>query len=167
MTSTIEGTFGSHLMTGGFMLNNELTDFSFLPYYDGAPTANRVEAGKRPLSSMSPTIIFDKDNKIHSLTGSPGGTSIIGYVAKSILGLLDWGMTPQESVDIPHYMRKKDVTELEKGTELERHQKFLEAIGHKVSIKRKRSGLHAAKKVEEGYIGGADSRREGLVIPIN
>ena len=72
------------------MLNNELTDFSFLPHYDGAPTANRVEAGKRPLSSMSPTIIFDKNNNIHSLTGSPGGTSIIGYVAKSILGLLDW-----------------------------------------------------------------------------
>ena len=167
MTSTIEGPFGSHLMAGGFMLNNELTDFSFLPHYDGAPTANRVEAGKRPLSSMSPTIIFDKNNNIHSLTGSPGGTSIIGYVAKSILGLLDWDMTPQESVDIPHYMRKKDVTELEKGTELEEHQKFLEAIGHKVSIKRKRSGLHVAKKVGEGYIGGADSRREGLVIPIN
>ena len=167
MTSTIEGPFGSHLMVEGFMLNNELTDFSFLPDYDGIPIANRVEAGKRPLSSMSPTIIFDESGNIHSLTGSPGGTSIIGYVAKSILGLIDWDMSPQEAVDIPHYMRKKEETELEKGTELESHKIFLENIGHKVSIKRKRSGLHAAKKVEGGYIGGADSRREGLVIQIN
>ena len=167
MTSTIEGPFGSHLMAGGFMLNNELTDFSFLPDYDGIPIANRVEAGKRPLSSMSPTIIFDESGDIHSLTGSPGGTSIIGYVAKSILGLIDWDMSPQEAIDIPHYMRKKEETELEKGTELETHQIFLENIGHKVSIKRKRSGLHAAKKIDGGYIGGADSRREGLVIQIN
>lgn len=167
MTSTIEGPFGSHLMAGGFMLNNELTDFSFLPEYDGLQVANRVEAGKRPLSSMSPTMIFDKNGNIHSLTGSPGGTSIIGYVAKSIIGLLDWEMSPQEAINVPHYMRKKEQTELEKDTELEKIKEILINKGHEVSIKRKRSGLHVAKKVDGGYIGGADIRGEGTIIQID
>ena len=138
MTSTIEGPFGSHLMAGGFMLNNELTDFSFLPEYDGLQVANRVEAGKRPLSSMSPTMIFDKNGNIHSLTGSPGGTSIIGYVAKSIIGLIDWEMSPQEAINVPHYMRKKEQTELEKDTELEKIKEILINKGHEVSIKKKK-----------------------------
>ena len=124
MTSTVEGPFGSHLMAGGFILNNELTDFSLLPIREGIPVANRVEPGKRPLSSMSPTIIFDKEGALHSLTGSPGGTSIIGYVTKSILGLLDWKMTPQEAVSIPHYMRKDSKTELEENTEVIKHKNF-------------------------------------------
>jgi len=167
MTSTVEGPFGSHLMAGGFILNNELTDFSLLPDREGIPVANRVEPGKRPLSSMSPTIIFDKEGNLHSLTGSPGGTSIIGYVTKSILGLLDWGMTPQEAVSIPHYMRKHIKTELEKNTNVAKHKNFLENLGHDISILRKRSGLHVAKKIDGGFIGGADPRREGLVIQIN
>ena len=167
MTSTVEGPFGSHLMAGGFILNNELTDFSLLPDREGIPVANRVEPGKRPLSSMSPTIIFDKEGALHSLTGSPGGTSIIGYVTKSILGLLDWNMTPQEAVSIPHYMRKDSKTELEQNTVVIKHKNFLEDLGHEISIRRKRSGLHVAKKINGGFIGGADPRREGLVVQIN
>lgn len=167
ITSTIEGPFGSHLMAGGFMLNNELTDFSLMPEKDGISIANRVESGKRPRSSMSPTIIFDKHGEIHSLTGSPGGNSIIGYVAKSILGLLDWNMSPQEVVAIPHYLRRNKNTELEKNTILPIHKDYLENLGHEVVVVSKRSGLHIAKKVGKGFIGGADPRREGLVIQID
>ena len=167
ITSTIEGPFGSHLMAGGFMLNNELTDFSLMPEKDGLSIANKVESGKRPRSSMSPTIIFDKHGDIHSLTGSPGGNSIIGYVAKSILGLLDWNMSPQDVVAIPHYLRRNKNTELEKNTILPIHKDYLENLGHEVVVVSKRSGLHVAKKIGKGFIGGADPRREGLVIQID
>ena len=166
MTSTVEGPFGSHLMAGGFILNNELTDFSLIPEINGKKVANRVEGNKRPMSSMTPTIIF-KDNQVYALTGSPGGTSIINYVAKSVIGLIDWGLNPDEVVQLPHYMNKGKYTELEKNTILESLQYELESMGHKTKIMRKRSGLHIALKKNNGFIGGADPRREGLVISID
>ena len=118
MTSTVEGPFGSHLMAGGFILNNELTDFSMIPEFNGKKIANRVEPNKRPMSSMTPTIIF-KDNNLFALTGSPGGTSIINYVTKSVLGLIDWNLDPVQVAELPHYMNKGLYTELEKNTSLE------------------------------------------------
>ena len=166
MTSTVEGPFGSHLMAGGFILNNELTDFSMLPEINGKKIANRVEPNKRPMSSMTPTIIF-KDNELYALTGSPGGTSIINYVTKSVLGIIDWNLEPDEIVELPHYMNKGNYTELEKDSVIENLKSKLESKGHPVRVLRKRSGLHLAVKKEDGFIGSADPRREGLVIPIN
>ena len=166
MTSTVEGPFGSHLMAGGFMLNNELTDFSMLPELNGRKIANRVEPNKRPMSSMTPTIIF-KDKNLFALTGSPGGTSIINYVTKSVLGLIDWSLDPSEVTELPHYMNRGNYTELEKNTVLENLETELESLGHPIKIQNKRSGLHIALKKDNGYIGAADPRREGLVIPIN
>jgi gamma-glutamyltranspeptidase/glutathione hydrolase len=153
-------------MAGGFMLNNELTDFSMIPELNGKKIANRVEPNKRPMSSMTPTIIF-KDNNLFALTGSPGGTSIINYVTKSVLGLIDWNLDPAQIIDLPHYMNKGNYTELEKNTSLENLQTDLELLGHPIKVQKKRSGLHIALKKYDGYIGGADPRREGLVIPIN
>ena len=166
MTSTVEGPFGSHLMAGGFMLNNELTDFSMLPELNGRKIANRVEPNKRPMSSMTPTIIF-KDKNLFALTGSPGGTSIINYVTKSVLGLIDWSLDPSEVTELPHYMNRGNYTELEKNTVLENLETELKSLGHPIKIQNKRSGLHIALKKDNGYIGAADPRREGLVIPIN
>ena len=166
MTSTVEGPFGSHLMAGGFILNNELTDFSMIPELNGKKIANRVEPNKRPMSSMTPTIIF-KDNNLYALTGSPGGTSIINYVTKSVLGLIDWNLDPAQIAELPHYMNKGLYTELEKNTSLEDLKIELELLGHPIKIQSKRSGLHIALKKYDGFIGGADPRREGLVIPIN
>ena len=166
MTSTVEGPFGSHLMAGGFILNNELTDFSMLPEINGKKIANRVDPNKRPMSSMTPTIIF-KDNELYALTGSPGGTSIINYVTKSVLGIIDWNLEPDEIVELPHYMNKGNYTELEKDSVIENLKSKLESKGHPVRVLRKRSGLHLAVKKEDGFIGSADPRREGLVIPIN
>jgi len=166
MTSTVEGPFGSHLMAGGFILNNELTDFSMIPELNGKKIANRVEPNKRPMSSMTPTIIF-KDNNLFALTGSPGGTSIINYVTKSVLGLIDWNLDPSQIVNLPHYMNRGNYTELEENTFLEDLKKGLESIGHPINIQNKRSGLHIALKKDDGYLGGADPRKEGLVIPIN
>jgi gamma-glutamyltranspeptidase/glutathione hydrolase len=166
MTSTVEGPFGSHLMAGGFILNNELTDFSMIPELNGKKIANRVEPNKRPMSSMTPTIIF-KDNNLFALTGSPGGTSIINYVTKSVLGLIDWNLDPAEIAELPHYMNKGLYTELEKNTSLEDLKIELELLGHPIKVQSKRSGLHIALKKYDGFIGGADPRREGLVIPIN
>ena len=166
MTSTVEGPFGSHLMAGGFILNNELTDFSMLPEINGKKIANRVEPNKRPMSSMTPTIIF-KDNELYALTGSPGGTSIINYVTKSVLGIIDWNLEPDEIVELPHYMNKGNYTELEKDSVIENLKSEVESKGHPVWVLKKRCGLHLAVKKEDGFIGSADPRREGLVIPIN
>ncbi len=167
LTSTIEGPFGSHLMAGGFMLNNELTDFSLIPKKNGLFVANRVEANKRPRSSMTPTIIFNPEGEIYALTGSPGGNSIIAYVTKSVMAMVDWDLSPQDTVSLPHFIRKGENTELERGTDIVRYKQFLEKKGHKVVIIPKVSGLQIIKKKNKGFIGGTDPRGEGLVIPIN
>lgn len=163
MTTTIENSFGSRLMTHGFLLNNELTDFSFSSHRNGVPIANRVEPGKRPRSSMSPTIIL-KDGRPTLVIGSPGGSRIIGYVAEAIVAHIDWGMNIQAAVSIPHAINRFGTYDLEKGTSLEGMVAPLEELGYKVNLRSLNSGLHAISIGENGLLGGADPRREGIAI---
>ncbi len=162
-TTTIESGFGSRVMTRGFLLNNELTDFSFAPEADGAPIANRVEPGKRPRSSMAPTIVFENDAPV-LLTGSPGGAAIIHYTALSLVSLLDWGMDPQEAIDLPHVTNFNGRTNIEEGEGSAELAAGLEALGHEVNVTNLNSGLHVIKLTDEGLIGAADKRREGVVM---
>ena len=165
MTTTIEDGFGSRQMTaGGFLLNNELTDFSFLPEEDGKPVANRVEGGKRPRSSMAPTLVFDAFGRLYAVVGSPGGSQIIGYVAKTLVALLDWKMDPQAAVDLGNFGSRNGPTELEAGTEAQEWKAALEAKGHEVRLVEMTSGIQAIIKTPEGFVGGADGRREGVAI---
>jgi gamma-glutamyltranspeptidase/glutathione hydrolase len=165
MTTTIEDGFGSRLMTkGGFLLNNELTDFSFLAQEDGKPVANRVEGGKRPRSSMAPTLVFDAFGRLYAVVGSPGGSQIIGFVAKTLVALLDWKMDPQNAVDLANFGSRNGPTELEAGTEAEPWKAALEAKGHEVRLLEMTSGIQAIVKTPEGFVGGADGRREGVAI---
>jgi gamma-glutamyltranspeptidase/glutathione hydrolase len=165
LTTTIEDGFGARLMTkSGFLLNNELTDFNFVPTEDGKPTANRVEAFKRPRSSMSPTIVFDAFGRLYLVTGSPGGSHIIGYVAKTLVAILDWKLDPQTAVDLPNFGSRNGPTELEAGTEAEGWKAALEAKGHEVRLMDMTSGIQAIVLTPEGFAGGADSRREGVAI---
>ena len=165
MTTTIEDGFGARLMTeGGFLLNNELTDVSFVPEEDGKPVANRVEGGKRPRSSMAPTIVFDAHGRLYAVVGSPGGSQIIGYVAKTLIALLDWRMDPQAAVDFGNFGSRNGPTELEAGTEAEAWKAGLEAKGHEVRLIPMTSGIQAIVKAPEGFLGGADGRREGVAI---
>jgi gamma-glutamyltranspeptidase/glutathione hydrolase len=165
MTTTIEDGFGARLMTrSGFLLNNELTDFNFAPSEDGKPVANRVEPGKRPRSSMSPTIVFDAFGRLYAVTGSPGGSQIIEYVAKTLVAILDWKLDPQTAVDLPNMGSRNGPTELEAGTEAEGWKPALEAKGHEVKLMEMTSGIQAIVVTPEGFLGGADSRREGVAI---
>jgi gamma-glutamyltranspeptidase/glutathione hydrolase len=165
MTTTIEDGFGARLMTaGGFLLNNELTDFSFVPEEDGKPVANRVEPGKRPRSSMAPTLVFDAFGRLYAVVGSPGGSQIIGYVARTLVALLDWKMDPQAAVDLGNFGSRNGPTELEKGTEAEAWKAALEAKGHDIRLVEMTSGIQAIVKMPEGFVGGADGRREGVAI---
>jgi len=163
MTTTIENGFGSRLMVRGFMLNNELTDFSFATHSDGVPIANRLEPGKRPRSSMAPTIVM-QDGKPVIVTGSPGGSRIIGYVAQSLIALIDWKKSPQGAVSMPHLVNRFGTYDIESGTTAERLAPALEAIGYETSIRDLNSGLHIIQITHQGLIGGADPRREGIVI---
>ena len=162
-TTTIESGFGSRVMTRGYLLNNELTDFSFAPEADGAPIANRVEPGKRPRSSMAPTIVLENDVPV-LLTGSPGGAAIIHYTALSLVSLLDWDMDPQEAIDLPHVTNFNGGTNIEEGEGSAELAGGLEALGHEVNITNLNSGLHVIKLTDEGLIGAADKRREGVVM---
>lgn len=163
MTTTIENGFGSRLMVRGFMLNNELTDFSFATHSDGVPIANRLEPGKRPRSSMAPTIVM-QDGKPVIVTGSPGGSRIIGYVAQSLIALIDWKKSPQGAVSMPHLVNRFGTYDIEAGTTAERLAPALEALGYETSIRDLNSGLHIIQITDQGLIGGADPRREGIVI---
>ncbi len=168
MTTTVQSTFGSQLMVGGFLLNNQLTDFSFVPEIDGRPVANRVEAGKRPLSSMAPSLVLDDEGRLSFVIGSPGGTRIIGYVAKTLLAVLDWGMNVQEAISAPHVIAQTGTIELEEGSGLLEHADALRALGHQVAARQLNSGLHGIavthRDGERRLAGGADPRREGLVL---
>ncbi|MFZ1431309.1 MAG: gamma-glutamyltransferase [Geminicoccaceae bacterium] len=161
MTTTIESGFGSGLMVGGFLLNNELTDFSFVPTVDGRPVANRVEPGKRPRSSMAPTIVFDAAGAPSLVIGSPGGSQIIGYVTQALVGVLDWRMSPQQAVDMGHVLSRNGPAELEAATEAATFEAPLAARGQKVQVKPLNSGLHAIAIGAEGLVSGIDPRREG------
>ena len=162
MTTTIEDMFGSRLMTrSGFLLNNELTDFSFAPVDEGKPVANRVEAGKRPRSSMAPTIVYDGKGKVYMVAGSPGGSAIINYVAKTLIGVLDWGLDPQAAIDLANVGSRNGPTELEKDTPVVALEPKLKALGHETRVMEHTSGLQAIVRTRSGWIGGADPRREG------
>lgn len=162
-TTTIESGFGNRIMVGGFLLNNELTDFSFVPEADGAAVANRVEPGKRPRSSMSPTIVF-KDGRPVLLAGSPGGAAIIHYTALSLISILDWEMDPQRAIDLPHVTNLNGRTNIEEGEGAGELAAALRALGHEVAIGDLNSGLHVIAITDGGLVGAADKRREGFVI---
>ncbi len=162
MTTTIENGFGSRLMTNGFLLNNELTDFSFRTHRDGVPIANRLEPGKRPRSSMSPTIVMQDGAPVLAI-GSPGGSRIIGYVAKSIIAWADWGMDVQQAVSLPHLVNRFGTYDVELDTAAEGYADALAEIGFEVNPRDLTSGLHAIE-IGEGLSGGADHRREGIAL---
>jgi gamma-glutamyltranspeptidase/glutathione hydrolase len=148
-------------MVRGFLLNNELTDFNFSPVEDGKPVANRVEPGKRPRSSMAPFLVFD-GGALDMVVGSPGGSLIIGYVAKAIVGVYDWKLDVQKAIDLPNFGSRNGPTEVEKGTELEGVVAALKALGHDARPIDMTSGLHAIHRVPGGWEAGADPRREGV-----
>ncbi|WP_299019919.1 gamma-glutamyltransferase [uncultured Photobacterium sp.] len=163
LTTTIENGFGSRLMVRGFLLNNELTDFSFRTHIDGRPIANRLEPGKRPRSSMAPTIVM-RDNSPYLAIGSPGGSHIIGYVAKTLIGHLDWNLDLQQAINLPNMNNRFGAFELEKGTAAEQWALKLEQIGFEVKVKDLNSGIQAIKIDGRQLTGAADQRREGKVI---
>jgi gamma-glutamyltranspeptidase/glutathione hydrolase len=164
MTTTVESAFGSQRMTQGFFLNNQLTDFSFRPADEkGQPIANAVAPGKKPRSSMSPTIVFENGG-FRFAVGSPGGNAIISYVAKTIVGTLDWGLTPQEAVDLPNVVARGPVAAEETRMDPALIS-GLKAMGHtfRSGGGGEASGLHAVLLGADGrLVGGADSRRDGV-----
>jgi len=164
MTSSIENGFGSALMVEGFILNNQLTDFSFMPEKNEQLLVNRVQANKRPRSSMAPMMIFNEDKSLKLLVGSPGGSRIINYVSQTIIGVLDWQLNPQEAINLPKVTNRNYVTTLENGTAAQTLQSSLRAKGHTIRIRDLNSGLHAIELTKSGLVGGADPRREGLVL---
>ncbi len=173
MTTTIESGFGSRIMSdggtdlkGGFLLNNELTDFSRNPIdEDGNLIANRVEPGKRPRSSMTPTLVFDRETgEFIATAGSPGGAAIIHYTAKTLIGMLQWGLNAQEAIDLPNFANFNGPSLLEENRFPSSISEELENLGHEVIIQPLTSGIHAIQVTEDGYFGGADPRREGVVM---
>ncbi|MDR6916474.1 gamma-glutamyltranspeptidase/glutathione hydrolase [Pseudomonas sp. 3296] len=170
MTTTIESAFGSHVMVQGFLLNNEMTDFSFIPEENGQKVANRVEPGKRPRSSMAPTLIFDRQSgEFLATIGSPGGSQIIEYVAKSTIGLLDWNLDPQAAINLPNFGSRNGPTELEQGQFSAELIQALKDKGHSISEIDMTSGTQAIVRVKDAQgnaslAGGADPRREGQAL---
>jgi len=173
MTTTIEQVWGSRLLvdggsglSGGFLLNNELTDFSFAPAdAQGRPIANRVQPGKRPRSSMSPTLVFDRrDGSLLMSVGSPGGAPIIHYTAKTLIGTLDWGLDAQRAIELPNFGSLNGPTLLERGRFAPALGEALRARGHEVQEADLVSGLQALRRTPSGWSGGADRRREGIVL---
>ncbi|MDX8349083.1 gamma-glutamyltransferase [Cognatiyoonia sp. IB215446] len=162
MTTTIENGFGSRLFVRGFLLNNELTDFSFATHSNGYPIANRVEPGKRPRSSMSPTIVME-DGAPVLVIGSPGGSRIIGYVAKTIMAHLEWDMDIQAAIAMPHLVNRFGTYDLEEGTDAVAFEAPLTELGYEVNIRGLNSGLHAIS-IGDTLSGGADPRREGIAL---
>lgn len=164
MTATVEAAFGNSRMVNGFLLNNELTDFAREPRKSNLPVANAPGPKKRPRSSMSPTIIFDADGEVKMVTGSPGGNSIVAYTAKSIIGVLAWDHTPQEAVALPNIIARGESV----GVEVDRNggqavADELKALGYNVEERRgENSGLHVILVTDDGLLGGADPRREGV-----
>lgn len=163
MTSTIEYLFGSVLMVDGFMLNNQLTDFSLTPVINGKKVANRVEPLKQPRSSMTPTFVFDNKDNLIMVIGSPGGPRIIQYVLKTIIGHLDWNLNVQDAISLPNHVVLNNRIELEKRTKLVDEKSALEKMGHQVVEADITSGLHGITIDGNALQGGADPRRQGAV----
>ena len=170
MTTTIEDVFGARVMVRGFLLNNQLTDFSFVPQVDGRPVANRVQPGKRPRSSMAPTLVFDRGTgALVATLGSPGGSQIISYVAKTLVGVLDWNLDIQQAIALPNFGSRNGPTEVEKGRISAAVIDGLKARGHDVREIDMASGLQGIVRVRLpdgrlGWAGGADPRREGVAL---
>ncbi|MFT4731474.1 MAG: gamma-glutamyltranspeptidase/glutathione hydrolase [Gammaproteobacteria bacterium] len=164
MTTSIEFMFGSGVMVEGFLLNNQLTDFSLSPSKNGYQALNRVEPNKRPRSSMSPTMLFNAEGDLELIIGSPGGSRIIDYVAQTIINVVDFDMDIQEAINAPRTTNRNDYTALEKGTILPKLQVELEMQGHDVRVLDLNSGLHGIQLIDGKLIGGADPRREGVAV---
>ncbi len=161
MTTSIEMGFGSGLMVQGFLLNNQLTDFSLSATDANGPVANRVEAGKQPLSSMSPLLVFDPQGRLDMVIGSPGGSRIINYVLQALVAHIDWQLPLEQLLSQPHFSNRNDYTALERGTPITAWEKSLKQRGHDVRIIDMNSGLHVVQRIPQGWQAGADPRREG------
>ena len=165
MTTSVESVFGAQVMVKGFFLNNTLTDFSLDPMLDGKLVANAPAAGKRPLSAMSPTIVFGKDGNFLLSVGSPGGPAIIDFVSQTLVAMLDGGMTPAQAIALPRQLNLNGATRLEKSPANDALAPQLTAMGHSVVVAGgEASGLHGIERTKGGYIGGADPRRDGVVV---
>ncbi len=165
MTSSVGDAFGSRLFVRGFFINNHATDFTAVPRTSsGRPKANRAQGNKRPRSAQSPVLVFDGSGRLVMAVGSPGGTRIIAYVLKTIIGVLDWKMDIQAAIALPNRTVRGDTVELERGTDLEKIRDDLRAMGHDVRLRNLTSGLQGIT-IEGGILrGGADPRREGVAI---
>lgn len=163
-TTTIEAPFGAGILVEGFLLNNELTDFSAHPDIDGKAVANRVEPGKRPRSSMSPTFVLDRDHRLVAALGSAGGARIIGDTLQALIGLLDWNMTMRQAIAQPRILNLNGATELEQGTILTERADALRALGHEVQVRRHEGGLAGVSRDGDGWQGAADPRRDGVAV---
>jgi len=164
MTTSIENAFGSGLFVNGYLLNNQLTDFSIDARKDGKWVANRVEAGKRPRSSMAPMIVFNAQGEPIIIAGSPGGSRIIDYVALSLVGMLDFNLTAQQAAELPHVTHRNDVLALEKGTPLAARAGEFKERGYEVQVVELNSGLHLIQRTATGWQSGVDPRREGAAM---
>jgi gamma-glutamyltranspeptidase/glutathione hydrolase len=164
MTSTIEGLFGSQLIANGYFLNNELTDFTFAPEKNGAPVANRVEAGKRPLSSMSPTIVYGPDGKVVLALGSAGGKRIIMHVTKTLIGVLDWGLPAQDAIALPNIYFGGEAVLVEANTKLDELRPAMSGLGRMVVSSDLTSKVMAVERVGDRWRGAADPRSEGQAL---
>jgi gamma-glutamyltranspeptidase/glutathione hydrolase len=159
MTTTVEFVFGSEMMVDGFFLNNELTDFSFVPMQGGKPVANAPAPGKRPMSAMAPTIVFDRYGRFAIALGSPGGPAIIPYVAETLVAMIDGHLSPQAAAALPHHVNLNGPLLLEKDTSLGALAPALTSMGYDVhSGREEKSGLHIVERVKNGYIGAAEWR---------
>jgi gamma-glutamyltranspeptidase/glutathione hydrolase len=165
MTTSVEFVFGAEIMAKGFFLNNTLTDFSFQPTKDGLPVANAPAPGKRPLSAMSPTLVFGPKGHFLAGLGSPGGPAIIDYVAETLVAMLDGGLQPQEAAALPHQLNLNGATLLEQSPASDTLARELTAMGHTVrTVHAESSGLEIIQRVKGGYIGGSDPRRDGVAL---
>lgn len=163
LTGSIEAPFGSRMMAAGLMLNNQLTDFDFRPHLGDRWSPNRIEPGKRPRSSMAPTLIFNPQGELTYVVGSRGGSRIIGYVAKTVIGVIDWRLSLQRAIDLPNVLHRGERLELEAGTNLEERIEALRAFGYEVHLESLDSGVHGIERVDTGWRGAADKRMEGAV----
>ena len=163
MTTTLQDSFGSRLMVRGFLLNDALTDFAFMPELSGRKVANRPEGGKRPRSTMAPSIVFTPEGDLRIVAGSQGGARIIGYMAQALMRMIDFGMTPHQALAAPHIQTTNITAELEAGTGAAELADALKARGHVVAVFALESGQVAVSVTAEGMVGAADPRREGVV----